>query len=89
MGPLALPLQAAEWHAWRPAEEQEIRRNPHRFEERFLLPLMIAESCEFLLEVAAQTCLSVGTDALAGGPECGKGGAEARLKTCMMNFGTD
>jgi len=60
---------AAEWHAWRPAEEQEIRRNPHRFEERFLLPLMIAESCEFLLEVAAQTD-EVGSDAKALLFEC-------------------
>jgi GGDEF domain-containing protein len=44
---------ASDWHAWRPAEEEEVRRDPHKFEQRFLLPLSIAESCEFLAEIAS------------------------------------
>src|SRR5262245_49316693 len=29
----------AEWRAWRPAEQQELERDPHRFEGRLVLPI--------------------------------------------------
>ncbi len=42
----------ATWRAWRPAEAQEVERDPHKFEQRFLLPVVIAETCEYLAELA-------------------------------------
>jgi hypothetical protein len=36
--------KVVEWRAWRPTEQQELDRDPHRFEERLILPILIAES---------------------------------------------
>jgi GGDEF domain-containing protein len=61
--------KVTEWRAWRPAEQQELDRDPHRFEERFILPILIAESCEYLAEVGEQGD-EIGRDARALLFEC-------------------
>src|SRR5262249_25664839 len=39
-----------EWRAWRPVEQQIVDRDPFDFEERIVVPILVAECAELLLE---------------------------------------
>jgi GGDEF domain-containing protein len=57
----------AEWKAWRPAEQSMVEQEPFRFEERLSLPVLLAETCELLSELAnSATADEVGTASEAG-----------------------
>ncbi len=43
----------SQWRAWHEAEQAALERKPFAFEERISLPVLIAEACELLSEVAS------------------------------------
>ncbi len=43
----------SQWRAWQEAEQGALERKPFSFEERVSVPVLIAEACELLSEVAA------------------------------------
>jgi hypothetical protein len=45
--------EVAKWKAWRPAEDSLLARDPHAFEERLAVPIIVAEAGELLEELAA------------------------------------
>lgn len=52
---VALPAYApreSEWRAWRPAEQSLLERDPTGFEERLTIPILVAETCDFLGSLA-------------------------------------
>jgi GGDEF domain-containing protein len=63
-----LPAWAGEvdtWKAWRPAEETLLTRDPYAFEERLTVPIIVAEACELLEELAEEGEGTVASDARA------------------------
>ena len=44
--------RSADWKAWRAREQPVLERGAERFEQRLCLPILIAESCELLAELA-------------------------------------
>jgi GGDEF domain-containing protein len=48
------PYAAAEWRPWRPGEQGLLDRDRFAFESRLLLPIVLTENAELLLETAAR-----------------------------------
>jgi GGDEF domain-containing protein len=40
------------WRAWRPLEQPQLEREPFRFEERLTIPILVADTCDLLVELS-------------------------------------